>query len=383
MSTTANHDTRQIVVIGGGAAGSACACLLARGGAQVTLIESRVFPRSKVCGEFISPAATDVLEQLILPDRLRELGAQRIGRISLECGSTRAEWNSPREAWSLGRATLDAELLQAAVRAGAEIIQPATVRKVEATDDTCTIHLADGSALNAQVVIHADGSGRHEGRATPVVRGLIGQKCHFRAPTGMDRTVTMRSCHGAYVGTIGIEGGLSTCALTACASLVAPFGNDLDSFLASLWPAFKPAWRDGPWHSCPIPRSNYIRPSHVRSFRIGNAAAAVDPVGGEGIGLALWSGAVLAGHLLDAISSSGVLSPNSLAMVHSAFAGAYKNRLRTRLPVCRATGAALMRPRLVQAAMPVMRALPGLTLFPWYILSGKPIAGTTIRPCQS
>ena len=114
--------------------------------------------------------------------------------------------------------------------------------------------------------------------------GMFGHKCHLRAPEGVISGVTMRSCRGAYVGTICVEGGLATCALAATHKVTTRFKGDTDAMLASLWPGYRPAWRTSDWKACGIARSGYITPGHPRSIRIGNAAAAVDPVGGEGLG---------------------------------------------------------------------------------------------------
>ena len=45
----------EVVVVGGGPAGSALACLLARRGHDVLLLEAKHFPRDQVCGESVSP----------------------------------------------------------------------------------------------------------------------------------------------------------------------------------------------------------------------------------------------------------------------------------------------------------------------------------------
>jgi 2-polyprenyl-6-methoxyphenol hydroxylase-like FAD-dependent oxidoreductase len=189
------------------------------------------------------------------------------------------------------------------------------------------------------------------------------------------RGVTIRACHSAYVGTIGVEHGLATCALVARSSLVRTFAGNHDAMLTSLWPAFDHSWREGAWLSCGVARSRYIEPGHARSFRIGNAAGAVDPIGGEGIGLALWSAWTLANELEPVIAGateSGALNMPRLAAARSRFASLYRARLRSRLPVCAAASWALVRPGLMRALWPVI-SRPNLAIEPWYRLSGKPV----------
>src|SRR2546426_10961319 len=52
MSEQFNYD---VIIAGGGPAGSSAAIHLATRGARVLLAEQKKFPRAKLCGEFISP----------------------------------------------------------------------------------------------------------------------------------------------------------------------------------------------------------------------------------------------------------------------------------------------------------------------------------------
>ena len=51
-----------VIIIGAGPAGTATAILLKKMGYQAILLEQAKFPRDKVCGEFISPAADSILK---------------------------------------------------------------------------------------------------------------------------------------------------------------------------------------------------------------------------------------------------------------------------------------------------------------------------------
>ncbi|GAC1494621.1 MAG: hypothetical protein NVS1B2_11620 [Vulcanimicrobiaceae bacterium] len=53
-----------VVVVGAGPAGSACALALARAGIDVTIVERHAFPRRKVCGEYLNGGAVRALGAL-------------------------------------------------------------------------------------------------------------------------------------------------------------------------------------------------------------------------------------------------------------------------------------------------------------------------------
>jgi len=358
-------------IVGAGPAGSGAAIALARAGKRVLIVEKSSFPRVKVCGEFISPAATPALQRLLTPDQLRSADAQRVHELIIEFEQRTTRWAMPEPAWVLSRAALDTVLLDEAKRAGAELRQPAIVRDVSYEADHASVTLDDGSVIRASVVLHADGKGRFDpARDTPSRPGVVGRKTQLRIPPGAPDLsgIRMRACPGAYVGSVGVECGLVTVALVARSSLVAKFkgpaDTSADAMLAHLWPDYDAAWRETPWLSCGVAGSRYIRPGHERSFRLGNAAAAVEPVGGEGIGLALWSGTTLA----DLFTTDRPLSE-----VHREFARAYRKRLRWRRPACRSAAWVLEKPKVMRALWPILsREDRAETIIaPWYALTGK------------
>jgi flavin-dependent dehydrogenase len=371
------NTTRDAFVIGAGPAGCAAAITLARRGLRVTLAETRAFPRAKVCGEYISPAATGALEGLLSPDELRSAGAKRVELFAIELGDRNVEWRTPRPAWSVSRATLDDVLLTKARDSGVEVFQPAAVRSVEYGDDLARVTLSsEPEAIPARTVIHADGVGRfdHGARTTPNRPGVLGVKCHFTPPPGEPIVgVRMRVCHGAYLGVVGVERGLATCAMTVRERVVSGFvrsdryvskDDALDAMTRRLWPGFESCCRASPWLVCGVAGSEYITPGHPRSFRIGNAAAAVEPVGGEGIGLALWAGATL----------GAVLELEDLAGAQRRFAYQYRARLLVRRPACRLAAEAMMRPSLLRAVWPLLETPGGADAIvrAFWTLSGKP-----------
>jgi 2-polyprenyl-6-methoxyphenol hydroxylase-like FAD-dependent oxidoreductase len=110
------------VVVGGGPAGSTCALLLARAGLSVTLVERAIFPRRKVCGEYLNTGAVAALDRI---GALPEVRAQAFALRGVRLVPPRApsvELPFSDGALSCERETLDAILLQKAVLAGVTVV---------------------------------------------------------------------------------------------------------------------------------------------------------------------------------------------------------------------------------------------------------------------
>ena len=129
-----------LIVIGAGPAGSACAITAARQGAKVLLLEKDEFPRQKVCGEFVSSESLGLLQGLLEenqfcacpPSSRRCLvpGPQiASSRIFLD-GKTLTLPVSPA-AQSIPRFDLDAALFHAAQHAGVTALESTAVREVQ------------------------------------------------------------------------------------------------------------------------------------------------------------------------------------------------------------------------------------------------------------
>lgn len=82
-----------VIVVGGGPAGSAAAISLQRNGNQVLLLEKQSTMHHKVCGEFISYETAHYLN--ILGINLDDLGAEPIDSVCLIRGTKSVCANSP------------------------------------------------------------------------------------------------------------------------------------------------------------------------------------------------------------------------------------------------------------------------------------------------
>jgi len=164
-----------LAVVGAGPAGSAAAlgALRARPGARVLLLDRSEFPRDKSCGDGVAPHALDELARLGVPDLLADRVPVRRLRLVGPAGQEVAT-TLRRPDVVVPRTVLDARLVQAAVAAGATLVQH-QVRDLEVRDGLVVL---DGR-LRARAVVGADG-------ANGVVRRLLARRTSaaHRQPDG-------------------------------------------------------------------------------------------------------------------------------------------------------------------------------------------------------
>jgi geranylgeranyl reductase family protein len=112
-----------VLVVGAGPSGSACAQMLARGGLDVVLVDAQAFPRDKVCGDGLIPDAHAALQRLGVLGEVMA-AAQPVGHVAC-IGPRGGRIDVPGELAVLPRRQLDDIVCRAAVKAGARLFAPA------------------------------------------------------------------------------------------------------------------------------------------------------------------------------------------------------------------------------------------------------------------
>jgi len=306
--------TFDLIVVGAGPAGSSAAIVAARRGMKVLLLEAGRFPRHKVCGEFVSSEAVDVLHYVV-PDRIESLLAvPRIARARIHSHGRFVEMPVSPAAYSIPRITLDEELWNAAQRCGVTC-RFETVREVKPSNLTFSVETTHAE-YDATSVINASGRWSRLSRRIPSNDSWIGLKAHFAAET--DDAVDLYFTGGGYCGIQAVSPGV----LNACALVRQGTAKTLQDVLQSDehlanrsrdWRPLTEVFATAPVHLGPG------SPISDGMLQVGDAAGFVDPFIGDGISLALRSG-VLAGRCV------GEVPADQYARIYqAAFSGIFRS----------------------------------------------------------
>jgi flavin-dependent dehydrogenase len=158
-----------VLIIGGGPAGSTLATLLARQGRQVTLIEKAHHPRFHI-GESLLPANVSLFDDLGVRQQVEAIGMPKWGvefvspdhahRSYLEFSD--ALDKSMPYAWQVRRADLDEILFRNAAKSGATTLESHRARQVEFDADGATVEIEcdDGLRKTWRCKYVVDATGR-------------------------------------------------------------------------------------------------------------------------------------------------------------------------------------------------------------------------------
>jgi flavin-dependent dehydrogenase len=187
--------TRDVVVIGGGPAGSSTAMGLARKGYFVILLDRARFPRDKVCGDYLTPGAVRLLrdEIGILP-QLLAAGAVPVTEQRVVAHDGRA-FTGTTGGMSCPRSITDALLLGAASAAGVDVREGFSVRDILIEGNVVVgvrgdDEHGDSVDVRARITVGADGTHSLLARRLGVVRPIrrlqqiaLSAYCNGRAET--------------------------------------------------------------------------------------------------------------------------------------------------------------------------------------------------------
>ncbi len=298
---------KQVLIAGGGVAGAAAACLLARAGHAVRLFERQAGPADKMCGEFLSREALFYLERLGVD--VAALGGQAITHVRLVRGGSVVTAALPFRGMSLTRRVLDEALLARAGALGAQIARGQAVRLAVA-DGAWRLDDEGGAGWRGAALFLA--TGKHEMRGAPrrlaaPPEHLVGWKSYFRLipaqQAALARHVELILFPGGYGGLQMVEGGRANLCLLIARSRLRSAGGWaglLDGLLADS--AHLRARLEGaaallaqPLAIARVPYGFLHAPAPDDPddvFRLGDQFAVIPSFAGDGMAMALHGAAV-------------------------------------------------------------------------------------------
>jgi flavin-dependent dehydrogenase len=306
-----------LVIVGGGPAGSAAAITAAREGARVLLLEKHRFPRHKVCGEFVSPESLRLLTTLLGRDAFANLPQITAARIFVDEKELTIPVSPP--ARSIPRYDLDLALLSAARDAGSTVEEETAVRLVlPGKLFTVTV---EATTLKAKAVINASGRWSQLTRFKAADKEKwIGLKAHF-TEAAPPQSVDLYFFPGGYCGVQPVSDN----AVNACAMVRANCATSLHHVFA-LHPALWRRSRDWEQQFATVSTSalHFRKPqTDDRGMLLaGDSAGFIDPFVGDGISLALHSGVLAAESLLPFFAEK-----TSLREVQQRYGARYRKQL--------------------------------------------------------
>jgi geranylgeranyl reductase family protein len=306
-----------VVVIGAGPAGSAAAAWAVRSGRDVLVVDSAEFPRDKACGDGLTPRAVAELELLglggWLDGRIRHHGL----RMSGFGADVEIPWPGPSfppTSSAVPRTELDDRIRSVAADDGAKMLLgvKAVDAKHDSTGRVSAVVLDDGTELSCRELIVADGArstlgrtlGREWHRETVYGTAIRG---YLATPRSNEPWITshleLRSPDGAVLPGYGWIFPLGNGEVNIGVGALATAKRPADAALRPLMSHYTALRRDE-WGFTGEPRAGLsaLLPmggavSGVAGpnwMLIGDAAACVNPLNGEGIDYGLETGRLAA-----------------------------------------------------------------------------------------
>jgi len=350
--TADDSHVHDVVVVGGGPSGAACAYWLADAGWDVVVVEKKHFPRDKTCGDGLTPRSVRQLSDMGLSDAMA--GAHRYeGLRACAYGMTlEMAWpdhpSFPSVGYVITRHDLDQIVAERAAKAGATvwegaeaigpILDRATAGSVGGTGSSAEVlpscagaKVLDRDAgrqheVRARYTVVADGANSRFGRALGTSRDRnypmgMALRGYFRSPRHdepfIESHLDIRDASGTVVPGYGWVFPLGAGRVNAGVGILSVEGRWKGANTSQLMDAFidwaPKSWElskstlCGPPTGGKLPMGLSVRPRiGPNVLVIGDAAGTVNPFNGEGIAYGYETGRLAAACVARALSGGGV-----------------------------------------------------------------------------
>jgi len=347
--------THDVIIVGAAPAGSLAALVLARAGYRVALLDRATFPRPKICGNCVNPAAWEIWDKLGLTESFSALPHQDITGFNIHLEGRKLYQHDfvppQRGPRAIPRDVLDDWLRKEAESAGAEFFPETTVTNID--PENGTVETQRGT-FSGKLIFGADGRNSIVARQA----GLMPEprRCHrvawqtsIPAPEHLDSHTHMHIFEEGYFGYCRTD------PTNAVISLVLDSRRSQDPL--ELVRRYLPFLENQDWlRMNPITRAP-ARTGAGRVWLVGDAARVVEPFTGEGIVFALTTG------MLAAESAIAGLAQNNLEAALASYTKHHRRLYRRRAWVNSFVRWLLINPVYPVRVLRKFDFLPGLVPF--------------------
>lgn len=343
------------LILGAGPAGCAAAITLARGGARPILLDRSEVVGDALCGGFLSWRTADRLAGVGID--LAKLGSKPVGTLALFTAGSSARAPLPGTAYGFSRRALDNAMRAAAIGAGAQL-EIDTAREIKGT----SVH-GKGTEWNADALFLANGKHDVRGAARPRKKGNPALGLRIRVPSSrrlsdlVGDAIELHLFDRGYAGIVLQEDGSANICLALRKARLGEAGSDPHDLLASIassHPAFAERL-DGNWRDLQVdtigsvPYGWIAQDTDPGVFRLGDQAAVIPSLAGEGMAIAIASGTAAAkAYLNGGASAAGQWQAD------------FAKRARRPIAAARTAWSLAERPALARLALPLARTMPFL-----------------------
>lgn len=370
----------QVLIVGGGPAGSSTAWHCATLGLDVLLLDRAQFPRAKPCAEYVSPEGARILSAMGALETLDAAAAPLSGmvvhapsgdRIHGEFVAQHGFRGFRDRGLGIRREVLDTVLLDRARAAGVQVVEGAKIDDVlrDHTGRACGVRVRTSAGLTdltASLVIGADGLRSVVSRRLGLARvsrwpRRVAFVAHYRGVSGVGALGEMHVAADGYVGLAAVGDGITNVALVVPVAQAREMTGSPEAFLTAwlarretLAPRFALAERVSPVRATGPFASRAKRPTSAGAALVGDAADFYDPFTGEGIFAALRGGELLAPFAADAVHASSRGDAAAERRALAAYARARHDTFAGKWRVEKLIGTAVAVPALMNAAARVL-----------------------------
>lgn len=384
MPESSNNNEYDVIIVGGGLAGLVSANLLARQGRKVLLVEKKMFPFHKVCGEYVSNEVLVFLQSIGFDPFL--FGASTISKLRISTPSGKNYFSKlDLGGFGLSRFIMDEGLFNLALKNNVIVRCETKVVDIAFDKNIFTVTTSEGEKLMAKLVIGS--YGKRDTLDKKLNRsfiqshtGYLGVKYHVKTDYPLDE-VGLDNFKGGYCGIVKIEEDKYNICYLYKRSRKFNFNSirELEENILFGNPRIKELFSNSEFLFSEPEVINEISfdtkdPVVNHIFMCGDAAGLITPLCGNGMSMAIHSAKLLC----ELIAESKVLEQNSISKesrdaLELNYRKAWNKNFNKRLIIGRGIQRLFGNSFLTEAGIRCIHAIP--TLENWLIGSthGKPI----------